>query len=104
VLDELDDFQLLCGRISHSSSSRSPITLYFEKTVFQGRIGNHLLERHGLVTQIVTSSEVAARALRSQALLAPREPPTATQLGNAVLANPLFNPPVLSTEPSSVKR
>jgi hypothetical protein len=28
-----------------------------------------------------------------------RDPRAATQLGNAVLANPLFNPPVLSNEP-----
>ena len=51
----------------------------------------------------MTSSEVAARALFSQALLALREPPR--QLSSAMLSSPpLFNPPVLSTEPSSVKR
>jgi hypothetical protein len=27
LLDELDDLQLLCGRISHSPSSPSPVTL-----------------------------------------------------------------------------
>ena len=45
---------------------------FFEQTVLQGQIGDHLLERRGLTPKIVTSSEVAARAVSpaSQPLLA----------------------------------
>ena len=104
LLDELDDLQLLCGRISHSPSSRIPRHAFFENTVFQGQIGNHLLERHGLATQIVDlvrgggPSRIASQALLAslQEVFRPaivqvlRDPLAATQLGNAVLAAQAF--------------
>src|SRR3954453_6003287 len=81
-----------------------PRHAFFENTVFQGQIGNHLLERHGLATQIVDlvrgggPSRIASQALLSslQEVLRPaivqvlRDPLAATQLGNAVLATETF--------------
>src|SRR3954467_10431656 len=83
---------------------RNPRHAFFENTVFQGQIGNHLLERHGLATQIVDlvrgggPSRIASQALLSslQEVLRPaivqvlRDPLAATQLGNAVLATETF--------------
>ena len=82
-----------------------PRHAFFENTVFQGQIGNHLLERHGLATQIVDlvrgggPSRIASQALLSslQEVLRPaivqvlRDPLAATQLGNAVLATETFS-------------
>src|SRR3954466_5185689 len=48
-----------------------PPSRFFENTVFQGQIGNHLLERHGLATQIVDRVRGGGRSrIASQALLA----------------------------------
>ena len=81
-----------------------PCHAFFENTVFQGQIGNHLLERHGLATQIVDlvrgggPSRIASQALLAslQEVFRPaivqvlRDPLAATQLGNAVLAAQAF--------------
>ena len=63
LLDEPDDLQLFCGRISHSPSSPSAVTFFFEQTVLQGQIGDHLLERRGLTPKIVDLVQGAARAV-----------------------------------------
>jgi hypothetical protein len=74
--------------------------LFFEKTVLQGQIGDHLLERPGLTPKIVHlvrgggTGGIASQALLSslQEVFRPaivqvlRDPLAATQLGNAVLA------------------
>src|SRR3981189_3052378 len=97
---------------------------FFEQTVLQGQIGNHLLERHGLPTQIVdlvrggSPGRIASQALLAslQEVFRPaivqvlRDPLAATQLGNAVLAAQAFqNDPdlllgriVLARRPSDV--
>src|SRR3954467_1873783 len=81
-----------------------PPHAFFENTVFQGQIGNPLLERHGLATQIVDlvrgggPSRIASQALLAslQKVFRPaivqvlRDPLAATQLGNAVLATETF--------------
>ena len=104
LLDEPDDLQLFCGRISHSPSSPSAVTFFFEQTVLQGQIGDHLLERRGLTPKIVDLVRgggpgcIARQALLSslQEVLRPaivrllRDPLAATQLGNAVLAAQAF--------------
>src|SRR3981189_2826947 len=73
---------------------------FFEQTVLQGQIGDHLLERRGLTPKIVDLVRgggpgcIASQALLSslQEVLRPaivqvlRDPLAATQLGNAVLA------------------
>src|SRR3954465_14217993 len=97
---------------------------FFEQTVLQGQIGDHLLERRGLTPQIVGLVRgggpgcIASQALLSslQEVLRPaivqvlRDPLAATQLGNAVLAAQAFqNDPdlllgriVLARRPSDV--
>src|SRR3954467_15567409 len=48
-----------------------PRHAFFENTVFQGQTGNHLLERHGLATQIVDLVRGGGPSrIASQALLA----------------------------------
>src|SRR3954467_4965573 len=101
-----------------------PPSRFFEQTVLQGQIGDHLLERRGLTPQIVDLVRgggpgcIASQALLSslQEVLRPaivqvlRDPLAATQLGNSVLAAQAFqNDPdlllgriVLARRPSDV--
>src|SRR6476661_2830314 len=115
LLEELDDLQLLCGRISHSSSSPSPVTLFLRTRFSRVRSATTSLSAMASRRRSLTSSEVAARAVSPATLLSSlkevlrpaivqvlRDPLAATQLGNTVLAAQAFqNDPDLSPRPNS---
>src|SRR6185312_1785456 len=63
LLDELDDLQLLCGRISHSPSSPSPVTLFLRTRFSRVRSATTSLSAMASRRRSLTSSEVAARAV-----------------------------------------
>src|SRR3979409_2454755 len=125
LLDEADDLQLFCGRISHSPSSPSAVTLFLSRRFSRVRSATTSLSAVASRRRSWTSSEVAARAVSParrffpaclQEVLRPpivkvlRDPLAATQLGNAVLAaQALQNDPdlllgriVLARRPSDV--
>ena len=87
---------------------------FFEQTVLQGQIGDHLLERRGLTPKTVDLVRGGGPGcIASQALLASlqevfrpaivqvlRDPLAATQLGNAVLAAQAWSCPAKDSWPS----
>ena len=114
LLDEPDDASSFSAAGYLIRRPPHPPSRFFEQTVLQGQIDDHLLERRGLPRRQIgwTSSEVAARAVSParrffsslQEVLRPaivqvlRDPLAATQLGNAVLAAQAFqNDPIFSS-------
>src|SRR3954470_8611418 len=63
LLDELDDLQLLCGRISHSPSPPSPVTLFLRTRFSRVRSATTSLSAMASRRRSLPSSEVAARAV-----------------------------------------
>src|SRR3954447_11227620 len=63
LLDEPDDLQLFCGRISHSPSSPSPVTLFLRTRFSRVRSATTSLSAMASRRRSLTSSEVAPRAV-----------------------------------------
>src|SRR5438309_12133316 len=99
LLDQLDDFQLFRGRVSHAPSSPTAIVLFFSRRFSRTSSATTSFNAPDSRRRSLTSSEVAARAVSPARRVLPAsrnsfdpviqvldDPLATAQLGDAVLA------------------